>query len=57
MISYVERILHRPVIVQEYIAPRKLPPVLSGNYTLEAVTIDGRECIFANCPAVSSRRR
>lgn len=47
MTSYVEKTLHRPVSVRKYAALRKLPPVISDNYKLTSVTIDGRECIFA----------
>ncbi len=45
--TYIEKILHRPVIIQEYAASRRLPPAISNNYRLKTVVIDGRKCIFA----------
>ena len=45
--TYIEKILHCPVVIQEYNVPSKLPPVISNNYKLKIVMIDGRKCIFA----------
>ena len=47
MMTYIEKILHCPVVVQEYTASSKLPPVISNNYKLKIVVIDGKKCIFA----------
>lgn len=45
--TYIEKILHRPVVIQPYTVSRKLPPVISNNYKLKMVIIDGKSCIFA----------
>ena len=45
--TYIEKILHCPVVIQEYNVSSKLPPVISNNYKLKIVMIDGRKCIFA----------
>ena len=45
--KYIEKVLHCPVVTQEYTVSRKLPPIISNNYKLKIVVIDGRKCIFA----------
>lgn len=45
--TYIEKVLHRPVVIQEYTASKKLPPIISNNYKLKTVVIDGKRCIFA----------
>lgn len=45
--TYIEKVLHCPVVIQEYTTSKKLPPVISNNYKLKTVVIDGRKCIFA----------
>lgn len=47
MISYIEKTLHCSVKVREYAAPRNIPLLISENYILKSVEINGLECIFA----------
>ena len=45
--TYIEKVSHCPVVIREYTTSKKLPPVISNNYKLKTVGIDGRKCIFA----------
>lgn len=45
--TYIEKVLHCPVVIREYTAPGKFPPVIVNNYTLKIAAINGRKCIFA----------
>lgn len=47
MREYLEKMLHCPIVVKKYIAPRNLPLAISGNYALNTVSIYDRVCIFA----------
>lgn len=37
MMTYIEKKLHCPVVIQEYNVSSKLPPVISNNYKLKIV--------------------
>ena len=52
--TYIEKVLHCPVVIQEYTTSKKLPPVISNNYKLKTVVIDGRNASLLNHLRISA---